>query len=355
MARRRPRALDAVLIGVIVLLVAGVVAAQFHLGSGGGTATAPRATATPSSVQTSVGNPYPEPSDRPAPSVPPSAADSSADSSAAARSSAAAIQSSLAAQAQSLAARQSATFRVGTLNLLGSSHTSRRGDEARRPSGVERLMHAVRLLARHDVQVVGLQEFETVQAQAFHRATGDRWQIYPDLPGDTRDAVAWRTDTFELVQGQTMQIPYFDGGLTDMPVVLLKEKRTGKEIYFFNVHNSADTYKYHHQQGNRTSAMEKEVAIIKQMRSYRLPVIFTGDLNEREPAFCYFTAQLRLHSAYGGTNDAAGCRPPDIGGVPIDWIFGSKEVTFSDPVKDTSPLDRVATDHPFYSATVTLD
>jgi endonuclease/exonuclease/phosphatase family metal-dependent hydrolase len=350
MARRRPRALDAVLVGVVVLLVAGVAAAQFHLGSGGGTATAPSASATPSYLQTSVGNPYPEPSDSPAPSasVPPSAASSAAQSSAAA-------QSSLAAQAQSLAAQQPATFRVGTLNTLGSSHTSRRGDEAARPSGVERMAHTVALLARHDVAVVGLQEFETVQAQAFHRATGSSWQIYPDLPGDTRDAVAWRTDTFELVQGQTMQIPYFNGALTDMPVVLLREKRTGKQIYFFNVHNSADTYKYHHQQGNRTSAMAKEVAIIKQMRAYKLPVIFTGDLNEREPAFCYFTSQLPLHSAYGGTNDAAGCRPPDIGGVPIDWIFGSLEVTFSDPVKDTSPLDRVATDHPFYSATVTLN
>lgn len=353
MARRRPRALDAVLIGVVVLLVAGVAVAQFHVGSGGDTAKPPHPSGTPSYLQTSVGNPYPEPSDSPAPSasVPPSGAASSA----AAQSSAAAVQSSLAAQAQSLAAQQPTTFRVGTLNMLGSSHTSKRGDEAARPSGVERLSHSLQLLARHDVQVVGLQEFETIQAQAFHRATGGTWQIYPDLPGDTRDAVAWRTDTFELVQGQTMRIPYFNGGLTDMPVVLLRVKRTGKEIYFFNVHNSADTYKYHHQQANRTSAMDKEVEIIKQMRAYKLPVIFTGDLNEREPAFCFFTSQLPLHSAYGGTNDAAGCRPPDIGGVPIDWIFGSKEVTFSDPVKDTSPLDRVATDHPFYSATVTLN
>ena len=83
MARRRPRALDAVLIGVVVLLVAGVVVAQLHLGSGGDTAKTPKPSPTPSYLQTSAGNPYPEPSDSPAPSatLPPSAAECSRPSS----------------------------------------------------------------------------------------------------------------------------------------------------------------------------------------------------------------------------------------------------------------------------------
>lgn len=357
MAARRPRPLDVVLVGALVLIVAGVVFVQLHLG-GGSSRNAHKPNSTASYLQTSVGNPYPDPAATPTGVPAPSASASGAapsSTSGATAPNASALQSSLAAQAQSLAAQQPTTFRVATLNVLGSSHTSARGDEAARPSGIWRMSRAVSVLDEHGVQVVGLQEFETVQAQTFHRQTGGAWQIYPDLPGDTRDAIAWRTDTFEAVQEQVVKIPYFNGSMVDMPVVLLREKRTGKEFYFFNVHNSADTYKYHHQQGNRTTAMAREVALIKQMHGYKIPVIFTGDLNERDDAYCYFTAQAPLHAAYGGTSTAAGCVAPSIGGsVPIDWIFGTPDVTFSDPVMDHSDLVRAATDHPFYTATVTL-
>jgi len=342
MKLRRPRPLDGVLIGVVVILIAAVGYAQLSLG-GDDTAKPGRPSATPSYLQTSVGNPYPEIS----PSlVPPGPSGSSGPGSAA---------QSLAQQAQSLAAHQPAVFRVATLNVLGSSHTSARGDESARPAGPWRIRRSLQVLAAHQVSVVGLQEFETIQARTFLAQSGGAWQIYPGLDGDTRDAIAWRPDVFDLVQARTVKLPYFDGAMVDMPIVLLRERTSGKEFYYFNVHNAADTYKYHHQQGNRTAAMAREVQLIKEIHSTHIPLIFTGDLNEREPAFCLLTSQAPLHSAYGGSNDpAGGCRPPDIDGVPIDWIFGTPDVTFSDPVIDHSDLVRVATDHPFYSATVTL-
>lgn len=353
MTPRRPRPLDAALIGALILIVAAVVVLQLHL-RGGDSSSTGSPSATPTYQQTSVGNAYPSVSPTAQPTAPsPSAVPTTSPS--ASPGGAEALQSSLAAQAQSLAAQQPATFRVATFNVLGSSHTSPHGDEAARPSGVNRISRAIAVLDQHQVQVVGLQEFETIQAQTFLNQTHGVWQIYPGPTGDTRDAIAWRTDAFDLVQEQVVRIPYFNGGLTDMPVVLLRDKRTGKQVYFFNVHNSADTYKYHHQQGNRTTAMDREVQIIKQMRAYKIPVIFTGDLNERDDAFCYFTANAPLHAAYGGTNTANACAPPRIGGnVPIDWIFGTPEVTFTEPLFDHSDLVRVATDHPFYAATVTL-
>jgi hypothetical protein len=360
MTPRRPRPLDAALVGALVLVVAGVVLLQMHLG---GDKSAGKATpsASPSYLQTSVGNPYPDPSPTGVPtsssaSPTSSAGASGASAASSAASAASALRSSLAAHAQSLAAQQPAIFRVGTFNVLGSSHTGGHGDEAARPSGVARMSHTVSVLRQHDVQVVGLQELETVQARAFLNQTHGAWQMYPALPGgDTRDAIAWRTDAFEVVQEQVARVPYFNGSMVDMPVVLLRDRKSGKQVYFFNVHNSADTYKYHHQQGNRTSAMTHEVQLIKQMHGYKIPVIFTGDLNERDAAYCLFTAQAPLHAAYGGSNTAAGCLPPAIGGsVPIDWIFGTPDVTFSDPVMDHSGLVRAATDHPFYAATVTL-
>ena len=314
----------------------------------------PSPSPSPTYLQTSVGNPYPDPTPTGVPSTP-QASSSAASAASSAESAASALQSSLAAQAQSLAAQQPAVFRVGTFNVLGSSHTGGHGDEAARPSGVWRMSRTVSVLSQHDVQVVGLQEFETIQAKTFLNQTHGAWQIYPNLPGDTRDAIAWRTDAFEVVQEQTVRVPYFNGSMVTMPVVLLRDRKTGKKVYFFNVHNSADTYKYHHQQGNRSTAMAREVQLIKQMHGYKIPVIFTGDLNERDPAYCLFTAQAPLHAAYGGSNTAAGCLPPTIGGsVPIDWIFGTPDVAFSDPVMDHSALVRAATDHPFYAATVTL-
>jgi endonuclease/exonuclease/phosphatase family metal-dependent hydrolase len=101
--------------------------------------------------------------------------------------------------------------------------------------------------------------------------------------------------------------------------------------------------------------MAREVQLIKQMHGYKIPVIFTGDLNERATAYCLFTAEAPLHAAYGGSNTATGCAAPSIGGnVPIDWIFGTPDVTFTEPVFDRSDLVRSATDHPFYTATVTI-
>lgn len=355
MKLRRPRPLDAVLIGVVVLLTLGVAFAQLSLG-GDDKAQPGRPSATPSYLQTSVGNPYPEVSPSVAPPQPSGSGAPGAPGSAPGGSSApGSAAQSLAQQAQSLAAHQPAVFRVATLNVLGSSHTSARGDESGRPAGAWRIGRSLQVLAAHQVSVVGLQEFETIQARTFLAQSRGAWRIYPGLDGDTRDAIAWRPDVFDLVQAQTVRLPYFNGSMVDMPVVLLRERRSGKEFYYFNVHNAADTYKYHHQQANRTSAMAREVQLIKQMHAFNIPVIFTGDMNEREPAFCLFTSQAPLHSAYGGTNDpATGCQPPSIGGVPIDWIFGTPEVTFSDPVVDHSDLVRAATDHPFYAATVTL-
>jgi len=355
MARRRPRAVDAVLIGMLVLIVAGVVALQVHMHGSSDTAGSSAPSASPTYPQTSIGNAYPSVTASTTPTTAPTTSVAPSTPGATVAPGAGALQSSLAAQAQSLAAQQPATFRVATFNVLGDSHTGGRGDEAARPNGVVRMARSVSVLRSHDVQVVGLQEFETSQAKAFLKQMGGAWQIYPNLPGDTRDAVAWRTDAFQAVQEQTVRVPYFNGSLVTMPVVLLKDRRTGKEVYFFNVHNSADTYKYHHQQANRTSAMDREVQVIEQMRAYKIPVIFTGDLNEREPAYCFFTARAPLHAAYGGSNTGGRCNPPVFGGnTPIDWIFGTPDVTFSAPIFDHSGLVRAATDHPFYAATVTL-
>ena len=69
MTPRRPRPLDAVLVGALVLIVAGVVFLQLHLG---GDKNAGKASPSPSPtyLQTSVGNPYPDPTPTGVPSTP---------------------------------------------------------------------------------------------------------------------------------------------------------------------------------------------------------------------------------------------------------------------------------------------
>ena len=100
MTPRRPRPLDAVLVGALVLIVAGVVFLQLHLG---GDKNAGKASPSPSPtyLQTSVGNPYPDPTPTGVPSTP-QASSSAASAASSAESAASALQSSLAAQAQSL-------------------------------------------------------------------------------------------------------------------------------------------------------------------------------------------------------------------------------------------------------------
>ncbi|MGA8210726.1 MAG: hypothetical protein WB798_11295 [Nocardioidaceae bacterium] len=264
-----------------------------------------------------------------------------------------AVPSSTAAQPRKTSV-QAGVFRVASFNVLGASHTPVGG---RRASGATRIVWANQLLERHRVEVVGFQELQASQLSAFTSLTDGAWEVYPGLQRkrlDSENSIGWRTDRFDLVNATTVDIPYFNGSPRAMPLVLLRDKRSGMLTYVANYHNPADTSKYRNQQKWRDIATEIEIRLQNQLAGQNIPRIMTGDFNERASFFCRVTAGAPLHAARptsyrrGGVCHAGSPRA-------VDWILGALRVQFSNYVEDRSELVDKTTDHPLIVATAKVD
>src|SRR3712207_8725505 len=65
----------------------------------------------------------------------------------------------------------------------------------------------------------------------------------------------------------------------------------------------------------------------RSLASRGIPVFLTGDMNEREEAFCDVTGRTSMVAAAGGTHDGA-CKPPK--NIGLDWIFSTPDVQLSE-------------------------
>jgi endonuclease/exonuclease/phosphatase family metal-dependent hydrolase len=237
------------------------------------------------------------------------------------------------------------SFVISSFNVLGNSHTEAGGEKPELASGVARMRGAVQKLQEHHVDVVGFQEMQHPQMKEFKRLAGNQYAVYSTTLGrgktpDTENSIAWRKDKWELVKGDTLDIPYFEGSTRHIPVVLLRNKQTGQEAYFLNTHNPADTAKHHQQERYRDEATRREVALVNRLKQTGLPVFVTGDMNEKNEANDHFSKEAGLQAAMAG---AKGRLPKRTG---IDWIFGSKGVSFSGWVSDSSTRTKGISDHP---------
>jgi len=230
-------------------------------------------------------------------------------------------------------------FVLASFNTLGASHTP----TARYPGYANRTPKQVALLNGYNADVVGLQEFEPKQKDLFLATAKGTFGIFP-APNTTRtdNSLIWRTSTFELVSGTTMGIPYFQGRTAQVPVVLLRQKSTGREAYFINVHNPASIAKYGDQSKWRAKAIAVEKAKIVELRKTGLPVFITGDFNDREKAFCPMTAGKLTISA--NSIPSMTCALPRT--LWIDWVFAAGPARFTSWVKDNKPRDLRISDHP---------
>lgn len=251
-----------------------------------------------------------------------------------------------------------ATSRVASFNVLGDSHT-RAGRKAAMGTGVERMRRTVKILDKRELDLVGFQEMQRVQVEEFLRLRTTEWGIYPGLvltPRDGENTIAWRRSAWTLVEVATQTIPYFNGRTREMPILLLQHNATGEQVYVMNVHNPATNRRVGNQDYWRDQAMAIEAAKINEMKATsQIPILVLGDMNEREDVFCYFGQQARLRAANGAgyTANAKGCLPPPRP-MSVDWIFGTKDVAFSDyAALRTERIERT-TDHPVVVATATL-
>jgi hypothetical protein len=214
----------------------------------------------------------------------------------------------------------------------------------------------VRLLNQHHVDIAGFQELQASQFTRFQAITKGSWGFYPGLRGkkiDSENSIGWRTGKFRLVQGTTVNIPYFDGRPRAMPLVLLRDRRTGMLVYVANYHNPGDTRKHPNQGRWRRAATRIEIALQNQITRHGIPRIMTGDMNERAAFFCRVTARAALKAARPGTvwrNGVCRANKPRS----VDWILGAQRVDFSNYKEDRGPLVDRTTDHPVIVSDVTV-
>ncbi len=242
------------------------------------------------------------------------------------------------------------TFRVGTFNVLGSSHTAKIGGNKKGyASGVTRMGMTYSLISQADLDVIGFQEFEESQYYRFRSLAGSRWDVYPGPSldrGSIRDSIAWRTDVWKLVEANSIAIPYFGGDQIRRPVIKLENIESGREVWFFNTHNPASTPNHGNNAHWRGVAVSIQIRLANELGADGTPVVFTGDYNDRAEVFCPIVGGTDLEAANGGSY-AGSCDTPDR--MDVDWVFGSG-MEFSDFVSASDGIIGRVSDHPFVYA-----
>lgn len=203
-------------------------------------------------------------------------------------------------------------FLIASFNILGASHTGPGADQHPTwSSGVPRMAGMLRTLLRHHVDVAG-------------RRVGFAQYPSPNSGGDNR--IVWRTEVFTAVKKTGFSTPYFNGHMTRMPVVLLRHRATGQEVWVISIHNPAETARFHHQGAWRARSVAMERAEVRTLQQSGHPVFLTGDFNDHGGAFCPLTKGGLVTAAAGGRH-VHGCRVPARS--QIDWIFRSRGTVFS--------------------------
>jgi endonuclease/exonuclease/phosphatase family metal-dependent hydrolase len=242
-------------------------------------------------------------------------------------------------------------FRVASFNVLGHSHTTGGGNKPGYAAGPTRMRMAVQILRNYGADLIGFQEFEPIQNASFMRLTAGRYGTYPGMkigkPG-VRRTIAWRSDTWELVQADTVPVPYFRGNRVPMPYVLLEHKKTGQRVWAMNVHNPTSNAKRGNNARWRAVSKQIQTNLVNRLhKETEYPVILMGDFNERAEAFCTVTSRAPMRASNGGSTGGA-CRPP--GDLGIDWIFGTTDIEFTSHVRTRAGLVARASDHPIVVA-----
>jgi endonuclease/exonuclease/phosphatase family metal-dependent hydrolase len=243
-------------------------------------------------------------------------------------------------------------FTVASFNVLGHSHTIAGGNHARYADSSTRMGWTLTGFANAGVDLVGLQEVQPQNLGALQARGGGTWSVWPGNAlgrWGMANSIAWRKDTFEMVRGDTMDIPYFGGQPRMQPYILLRHLKTGQKLWVVSFHNPANHGSPGANTRYRRIATGREIALANTLARTGWPVFFTGDFNDREAIFCPLTANTRLKAANGGSTGSS-CSPPDR--MPVDWIFGSERLRFTSYTAIDSGIIARASDHPLVVADV---
>lgn len=241
-------------------------------------------------------------------------------------------------------------IKVLTYNVLGSSHTTARGDKPSYGPGTQRAHWAAEVVRSYDPDVFGTQETEFDQLNVL-QAQLPGYTFFPGRSSDqasVRTNLAWDNTKYTMTASGYITVQFVGLKRTN-PYVQLQDKATGRKFWFFNVHNSPNRGKDGTFEGERRAQLTAEVNAVLNMRK-SAPVIFVGDFNDHDYTYCRITGSTDLRAAQGGGVNP--CRLPSW--HRIDWIFGSTAFSWSDADQDRGPLVARSTDHHIITATATL-
>lgn len=246
-------------------------------------------------------------------------------------------------------------LRIASFNLLGAGHTDAGGDRPGWAPSSRRTRWAVKIIQQQELDVIGFQEMQEPQVERFRELARSEFGLYPGRKGSLaamQNSIAWRRDEWQLVRAETIPIPYFDGNRIRMPYVLLRNRETGRQAWFFNSHNPADARGPAEKWRRQGFAMEADLVNRLREQSPTTPVFSTGDKNELEDYYCPVAGSSPLRAPHGGSVSGSGCNPPER--MNIDWVMGTSEVAFTNfrPFRDA--LVRKTTDHPVVMADASI-
>ena len=239
-----------------------------------------------------------------------------------------------------------------TFNSLGSQHTRPGGGAGTYAPARIRSEWTADLVRTFRSSFVGFQELQTDQHSQLRRSLDDRYAFYP---GGTRNprvvwqTVIWDKAQWQYVDSRIVDIPFL-GKTRPNPMVRLRHLGTGKEVWVLNVHNVSRQIPSRQRERNQAVRIELEHVLAE--RDKGIPVVFLGDMNERETVFCKVTGQTDLRAVTGGSHSGDRCSPPAR--MHLDWIFASPELRVDDAEFDGSArVDRI-TDHHVLTSQLTL-
>ncbi|MCW2814710.1 MAG: hypothetical protein JWN84_2165, partial [Nocardioides sp.] len=221
--------------------------------------------------------------------------------------------------------------RVGTFNVLGSQHTAPGGTRRNYPPASVRSPSQANLITRHGLEIVGMQELQTDQLDTISARTGlTAWPGYAWGSKETDNSILYDAGRFELVSGDMFTIPFM-GRPRPQPIIRLRARDSGREFYVVNTHPSAGHYgKYAAERHHGQDVLNDVLAGLK---ATGLPILLTGDMNDREVFYDRVVCRSGLVSASGGSGCSS--RPPQMWAV--DWVVGTSSISFSDYVADNDP------------------
>ena len=241
------------------------------------------------------------------------------------------------------------TFKVASFNILGSQHTAQ---SRRWAPGASRARLARQWLDAEGVSVTGVSEGQRDQMLTL---TEDRaWRAFPSpqtsTNSQTAQSVAWRHSEWQKVDAETFRIPFYFRQTREQPMVLLEHRATGQRLWVIEVHLTVGRGQRAIRE--RRVGTRRLAAQVRRLEPTGVPVIVTGDMNDRSRFFCQLTGSTALSSPIGGSNLGGVCTPP--WGMRVDWLFGSPEIGWFDfRFAGGGVLDRV-TDHVVPVAHATL-